>query len=264
MRCGVAFLPLVVVAAAPCGASAGAWTLADGDGLLIATAAFSGSTRAFDSKGRLLPVADWRKFELGFHIEYGFTDAVALIVEPVVEGVTVQGPPLGAYRGLESFAAGARARFAEWGDAVFSAQALAKAPGSTSTANPAVWGAEAYEAEARLLAGYSFDLAGMAGFVDGEIAYAARRGGNPGELRVDAALGLRPIENVQLLLQSFNVDTRGGGTFSYPARRWSKLQPSVVYDIAAGWSVQAGAFATIAAVNTRREQGGLLAVWRRF
>ncbi len=245
-------------------AMAGAWTLGDGEGQIIVSTAFSDSTRAFDAKGRVLPVADWRKFELGFHIEYGINDAITLIANPMIDAVTATGPPAGAFRGIESVELGARARFATWGDAVFSAQALAKIPGSKNLTNPALWGNEAYEAEGRLLAGYSFRLFDVAFFADGEIAWAARNGGNPGEARLDLTLGFRPFEKAQVLLQSFNAETTGKGNFLYPAQRWSKAQPSIVYDFADGWSAQAGLFTTIAAVNARRERGGLLAVWKKF
>ena len=45
---------------------------------------------------------------------------------------------------------------------------------------------------------------------------------------------------------------------------WTKLQPSLVYDIAPQWSVQIGGFITIAGINAGRELGPTAGVWYRF
>jgi hypothetical protein len=45
---------------------------------------------------------------------------------------------------------------------------------------------------------------------------------------------------------------------------WTKLQPSLVYDIAPQWSVQIGGFLTVAGVNAGRELGPTAGVWYRF
>ena len=245
-------------------ARAGAWAEPEGETLVIATTTFADSTRAFDASGKLLPVSDWRKFELGFNIEYGLSDRVTLLARPAVADISSAGPPTGAYRGLSSFDLGARIELARVGDAVFAAQGRARLPGASDAANTALSGMTAAEAEGRLLAGYSLTLAGRPAFVDAQLGWAARAGGNPGEARFDLTLGFRPMDRVLALLQSISAATTGAGTAAYPNQRWSKLQPSLVYEFTPGWSAQAGAFATVAAVNARREVGAILAVWRRF
>ncbi len=245
-------------------AQAGAWAQRKGATQVIATSQFSDSTRAFDLNGRLVPVVAWRKFELGVHIEYGLSPTVTLLASPVLEDVSIKGFAPGAYRGLESLEVGARIEMARLGEVVFAAQALGKIPGATNRSNTALAGATACEAEARLLAGYSFTLWDRPAFADGEIAWRARNGGNPGEARLELTIGVHLTEQAQLLMQSFNAATTGRGSPSYPDERWSKLQPSLVYEIARGLSLQAGAFITLAAVNARREQGALLAVWKTF
>jgi protein XagA len=62
---------------------AGAWLLAPGEGQAILYSSFSDTTRAFDTQGRLIPVQQYRKFELGTYIEYGLTDWLTLAVSPV-------------------------------------------------------------------------------------------------------------------------------------------------------------------------------------
>jgi hypothetical protein len=245
-------------------ALAGAWPLGEGEALVIGGGSFSDSAMAFDAKGKLLPVSSYRKFNLGLYIEYGATERVTLVAKPVLANVRSAGPPAGAYHGLEALEAGARVLFGKVGDAVFSAQATVKIPGSSDVLNPALVGSTAVEAEGRLLAGYSFQIFDRAAFVEAQAGWRAGTGGNPGEARLDLTIGARPFERVLVLLQSFNLATTGAGTWSYPNQRMSKLQPSVVFDIAAGWSVQAGAFTTIYALNARREQGLVAAVWKKF
>ena len=43
-------------------AKAGAWTLPQGKGELIVTGTFTSGERAFDARGRLVPVSEYRKF----------------------------------------------------------------------------------------------------------------------------------------------------------------------------------------------------------
>jgi len=259
-----ALLAAVAMAAGCENALAGAWTLGEGETLVIAGASFADSAAAFDLKGRLIPVSSYRKFELGVYVERGLTDSFTLIVKPSFEDVATKGPPGGAYHGFEAMEAGARLRLAQFNDLVFSAQALVKIPAASDKANPALVGATAREIEGRLLAGYSFRAFERAAFADAQIAWTARDGGNPGEARLDLTLGVQATEAVQLLLQSFNLATTGAGNVNYPAQRASKLQASVVYAFAPGWSLQGGGFATVAAQNARRESGAVAAVWRRF
>ena len=245
-------------------ARAGAWAQPEGETLVIAAASFADSTRAFDASGKLLPVSAWRKFELGFHVEYGLSERVTLLARPAVADVSSAGPPSGAYRGLSSMEFGARIELARVGDAVFATQGKVKLPGASDTGNPALSGMTAVEVEGRVLAGYSLNVGGRPAFVDAQLGWAARMGGNPGEARLDLTLGVRPFDHLLALLQSFSAATTGAGTAGYPSQRWSKLQPSLVYEFAPGWSAQAGIFATVAAVNARREQGAIAAVWRKF
>ncbi len=262
-RCVSGVVASVVVLTATF-ALAGAWPMETGQALVIATSSFSDSNMAFDPQGKLIPVSSWRKFELGFYVEYGLTDALTLIAKPTLADTASAGPPAGTYRGFQSVEAGARVLLTRLGDFMISGEGLFKAPGSTDALNQALIGATAFEAEGRLLGGVSFVLFDHPAFFDGEIAYRARNGGNPGEARLDLTLGWRPFDKVLLLLQDFSAATIGQGSFAYPAEKWSKLQPSIVYDFAPGWSAQVGGFATIAAENARIEHGALVALWRRF
>ena len=123
------------------------------------------------------------------------------------------------------------------------------------------------EVETRLLAGYGFStgprLWSLPAFVDAEAAYRSRTGEGPDEILVDLTVGLRVRPDTLLLAQSFSTlstaEEKGEASYAY-----HKVQGSVVYDLDARWSLQVGAFATVAGRNALREQGLVTAVWFRF
>lgn len=235
-----------------------------GEGQIIVTSTFTDTTRTFDAAGKLIPVDQYRKHELGVYIEYGAADWITLILKPTLTRVLKEGPPRGDYFGPGSLEAGARARLAEVNSIVFSAQALAHFPGSRDRGNPALAGDTGLEFDARLLAGAPFEVQGMHGFADAQLGWRARGGGPPDEIRVDLTAGLRPVPRLLLMLQSFNIVAPSAGAPGFPAMRQHKLQLSGVWDFEGGWALQAGLFTTIAARAARREHGFLTGVWRRF
>ena len=84
----------------------------------------------------------------------------------------------------------------------------------------------------------------------------------PNEARLDATIGVRPIPRLLILLQDFASYAPRQGTL--PCLAYSKLQPSLVYDLAPAWSVQLGFVRTIAGRGIVRETGPIVALWHRF
>ncbi len=102
-------------------------------------------------------------------------------------------------------------------------------------------------------------------FAEAQVGYRWRGGRNPDEIILDATLGVRPLPRLMLLLQGFNAvalqpDRRFGGG----RMRRHKLQPSLVWSSGEGWSLQVGAFATLAGRETPQERGLVAALWWRF
>ena len=155
-------------------------------------------------------------------------------------------------------------KIARYEDVVFSAQAVAHVAGSHNRDNPALIGNTGNEFDFRVLAGMPFAIADFPGFVDVQLGYRFRRDGPPNELRLDMTLGVRPFERLLLMLQSFNIVAPAAGAAGYPAMRQHKLQASAVLDFGKAYSVQAGAFTTVAARNARHEYGLISGVWYRF
>lgn len=245
------------------GGRAAAFLEPEGQGQVIVTTSFTDSANAFDAAGRLVPVASYRKFELNAWMDYGLTDKLTLVFVPSADDIAGSGNPGSTYRGLGMTEAGVRMAIAQTESTIFSFQATGLAPGSFNKTNPALAGDNAFESDARLLYGASFQLGGLSSFVDVETGYRWHEIG-PGEIRADLTFGIRPIPKLQLLAQSFNIVSVGPGLAYAPNFRSDKLEASAVYDFAENWSAQLGAFATVAAENARRERGLITAVWYRF
>jgi hypothetical protein len=94
------------------------------------------------------------------------------------------------------------------------------------------------QADARLLIGRSFTLLGFPAFSSIEIGYRSP-GGFGHEIRADATLGIRPMEKVLVLLQTFNISALHAAPL-YPTRS-NKIALSAVYDVTpSSISVQVG------------------------
>jgi hypothetical protein len=234
-----------------------------GQGEVIVTTSFTDSANAFDASGRLVPVASYRKFELTAWTDYGLTDWLTLIVVPSADDIVNSSNPTSTYRGPGMTEAGLRVPVVQAGSTILSVQATGLVPGSFDKTDPALAGYDSFESDARLLYGTSFELSGLSSFLDVEAGYRWHEIG-PGEVRADLTFGIRPIPNVQLLAQSFNIISVGPGVPWSPNLRSDELEASAVYDFAKGWSAQLGVLATVAAINARREQGLVTAVWYRF
>lgn len=256
-----AALACLVVALGAGEASCGAWLTPPGEGQIIAGAAFSGSTRAFDRRGRLIPVPSYQKFELGGYLEYGLTETVTLVAAPAYDRVR-QPAPAPSTNSLGESGAGARVGLFQGNGLVVSAQALALTPGlafNGAVATPR----RAASLDLRGLAGYGFSLGAIPAFVGVEAGYRFYAGGQPGGWRFDFVLGARPAERLMILFQGFGA-LQTASSPDFPSSGWEKLQLSFVYDFAERWSIQAGGFYTVVGRNAGRELGPVAALWWRF
>lgn len=242
-----ALLLLILVGSVP-PARADAFLEPVGSAKLIVAGRLETSGRAWDASGKLRPVAAYRKFTLSATAEYGVTDDLTLITR--ADGGLTRGD--GA---AQQGALGVGARYALWrgADTIVSAEAFAAA-GADADAPPGA--RDTAFADARLAIGRSFTIAGLGAFAT--LSAGERVTSGRSEHRLDATLGVRVMESVLLLAQSFNRWSSGGEVRSH------KMQGSVVWSVTPAWSVQAGLYATAAGRAQGSQHGGLLAVWRRF
>ena len=241
----------------------GAFLQRPGMVLAIQELNFSGSLHAFDAHGRVIPVPAYRKFTLQTSLEYGALEWLTLLGHLESVSVYTQGPPGAFYRGLGMSELGARLQLwrSKDEDLVFSAQSLLRLP-MARQGNPAAAGMTAVETDFRLMAGVSFDVGDRPGFWSVEAGVRQRGGLEPDERRLELAAGLFMFDLLQAIAQGFHVFTPR--TALAPASQSHKAQLSLLFNPGRPWSVQVGAFRTLAGVNARRESGWLIAFWRRM
>ncbi|WGJ16230.1 hypothetical protein QEV83_08325 [Methylocapsa sp. D3K7] len=239
----------------------GAWLLPSGYGQLITYSAFSETTLAFDAHGNLIAIPASRKFEVGSYLEYGLTDWLTVIAAPAYD--RVQTPLPGQfYNGLGESEIAVKAGLYRTDTAIISVQAGLRTPGASFDSLGPLEVRRATSVDLRGLAGRNCVIAGMEGFIEAQGGYRIYAEKQPGEWRIDLTSGLRPMPRLLMLLQSFISISNGPGQFGHIS--WTKLQPSIVYDLAPQWSLQIGGFLTVAGENAGRELGPTAGVWYRF
>ncbi|NDV86199.1 hypothetical protein GTW51_05730 [Aurantimonas aggregata] len=257
-------LALILVAAIrPTGALAGAWTLAEGTGQAIVTGLYATADSIFDAQSNVTERPDFEKGTVSLLLEYGLTDRLTLVGTGEFGGER-DGDPPAARPALFDASLGARLALFEDSGVVVSGQLSgrlerAQAVGGDEGFAGLDWTAP--QIEPRLLAGYGFSLGDYPAFVDTQAGYRLALGDGPDEVRLDVNFGIRPWDDILLLAQGFSTISAGGDGASYA---YHKAQGSLVYDLNDRWSLQAGAFATVAGHNALRERGLISAVWYRF
>ena len=194
----------------PSAALAGAWTLPENFGQLLAIGTASRAEKAFDDNGTAQTTPRYSKVELQALMEYGVTDWLTAILSPGMQHVAV-GPPTDAHRtGFGTSELGARVRLWQ-GDFpggrswVVSGQATVRIPGTFDANNPAAVGYTGFETDLRVLFGTGFALGAWPAFIDLQLGQRFRSGGPPNETRIDVTFGVRPAPQWLVLAQSFNV-----------------------------------------------------------
>ena len=262
-RAAFTILLLTGVALRSHGARAGAFNQEEGKGQVIVTGMFSTADQGYDVTGKLTAASRFQKTDATALVEYGFTNWLMGIVKPSLVDWRLSGAPSASYAGLGTTEVGAQAQLYRQGPFAFAVQAMARIPGAPDSANLALQGNTRVEEELRALAGYGFQLGSWTSFANAEIGYRWRNG-PPSEWHGDFTLGVRPVEKVMLMLQSFNTISESSTSLIFPRNSLSKLQGSVVYDFTKAISGQIGVFDSIAGENALKERGVIAAVWYRF
>lgn len=240
----------------------GAWTEPQGHGQVIVTTTASRANDAFDGGGHINSTPRYQKLEAEALVEYGFTDRLTGILGPGFQHIDIAPPADAARTGAGYTEAGARFRFLQGKDWVFSGQGLVRVPGTSNTGNPAAIGYTSLEFDARLLFGANLTIAGRPSFANLELAQRFRDGA-PDEFRADATLGVGIAPRWTVVAQSFTVIAESG-TATFPAYNYSKVQLSIVYALAKDWSLQLGGFSTVLGHNALQENGLVAGLGYRF
>lgn len=282
MRAFVVFLCAFYWLCAAPAARAGAWLYPEGKGQLILTTTFANARNAYDANGRLVKTPSYRKFEARAYLEHGVADWLTFVAEGgamsfrdapapadhlnllIMEAkaglpLTVRAPPGTTYEGFGLGAAGARLRLLAFGDYAFSLEGGVRA--ASAEARRFLDMRDLTQLDVRLLAGRSFELFGMTGFVDAQLGLRTR-GQNGDEIRMDLAAGIRPMDGLMLMAQSFSAAAPRGGVATFVAAQ--KFQLSGVYDLTPAVSLQIGGVTALSGVNSPAERGLVSALWWRY
>jgi len=244
-------------------ATASAFLMPPGEGEIITTTVFSGTARAFDGHGNVIPVRSYQKFEIGTYIDYGVTDWLTFVATPSIDRIHTGDPRTAV--GVGDSALGARAALYRAPGVAISLQGLIRPPLTLETdpMTKSFTHSSSWSGELRLLFGYSTALFGYDMFADLGLGYRWNDQITPDEWRADLTLGLHATPKFMLLAQTFVAISNGHSAIN-PSYYWDKGALSGVYALSPVWSVQAGGFATLAGRNAGREIGPFAGLWYRF
>jgi hypothetical protein len=243
---------------------AGAWTPEQGHGEVIVTTFFEQASVAYNQAGQITPTSLYRSGQATAYVAYGVTDWLAAIIRPGVQSSSLDAPASQNFTGLGDSEIAAQARVWRDDSTVISALAGVRAPTTGGATNSWLQGPNRPEYDLRLLLGHNLTLAGLSGFVDFSAGYRFVGGTAPNEGHFDASFGLYATPDLLVLAQSFNTITGASVSPNTPQWAQAKAPLSLVYRLSGEWRVQGGGFVTLAGQNAYRENGLLLALWRKF
>lgn len=222
---------------------AGAWTPEEGHGEIVVTTLFDQANVAFDQAGRFTPTPQYRSLQASS---------------------SLGAPDNQRFTGLGDSEIGLQARLWRNDSAVLSGAVQARLPTSAGAANSWLPGTPHADFDFRLLLGKNVSVGPLPGFIEIQAACRLRGGPAPDEARADLTFGVYVTPRLMVLAQSFNIVSGPSDRPDFPRLSQSKAQFSLVYSLNKDWRAQAGGFTTLAGTSAYRENGGLVAFWRRF
>ena len=244
-------------------ANAGAWSYDNGEGQVIATVVLARADAQFDAFGDESP-AEFYKIETSLYWEHGLTDKWTFVLQPTLQDVSFD-TTAGSenYLGLGPTEIALRRTLWQSDKTVLSTQGGVIFAGGGENIPDRSLGEGGTDYEARLLLGRSLLFGETRGFAEIQAGYRARSDDLPNEWRLDASLGIRPVENIQLMGQVFAIQSEEA---TFPNRQYQsvKLQTSLVWDRTLGTSYQFGLYQTVAGETIVKETGLLLSMWERY
>lgn len=256
---------LAAFALLPSSARAGAFTLEPGETKFFATAQLTTGDEYFDRRGKTRPRGRYSKYDYQLYGEYGALDGLTMFGSSGFQKVKLKDGATFEREGLGRSELGARVRLFQRDDWIVSAQGSAIIAGAKDSGKLAVVGEADDQADFRGLVAHSFQAFGKPAFVDFGAGYRVRGGDPADEVRVDATFGVRPLDRLLLLAQSFNQvgTSRWSGPFALK-QRIHKLQFGAIYDLTGNLSVIAAGLFSPFGRDTLNERGGTIGLGLRF
>lgn len=232
----------------------------------ISSVAYDSAEQAFDDEGNAVLVADFEKFEVSDFIEWGVTQRLTLVAQPVVQTVTMREPggEVETATGFASSQLGARFLLAEAFGGVMSVQGAVVAPGVVENVINARLGEGGAASDLKLLAGRGWGGEARGVYVDAQAGYRWRYDDYPGEARFDATVGVRASPRWMMVAQSFSMWREAEPQLLFPESRSHKAQVSLVHRLNDTWSFQVGGYGSYAGRNVVEERAVFTSLWMRF
>lgn len=257
-------LSAAVALCVPAAAHAQAFVQEKGEGRVIISGIYSVSDKAFDNKGHVVDINDYRQAQVYFNAEYGLTDDLTLLFTPSLRDINIKNEPQRNETGFQFVDFGARYRIAEIGSTHVSLQGKVRIPVEPYRDTLAQVSTEGTEFDLRAQVGHGFQIGGHDAFVIGDAGYTFRGKAPPNEFHADVIFGYRPAPRFLLLANLYSTFSDGKGRDGFPSYRYHNLFLSGVYDINKTVSLHLGGLMTLDGKNALRERGLLIGAWVHF
>ena len=247
------------------GARAGAFTLEPGETKLFLQGLYSGGDRYFDRKGKLRSRGDYKKYDLQLFAEHGALDGLTVFGSTALQKIRAEDGKTYERKGLGRSEIGARARLWTDGQWIVSAQTSAVFAGAKAGGGLVVTGETDDQLDVRGLVARSFEIFGRQAFVDVAGGYRFRSGDPANEVRIDASFGVRPVERLLVLTQSFNQIGTARWRGPFPLKqRIHKLQAAALFDLSESLQLIGAAFFSPDGRDALDETGATIGIGVKF
>lgn len=121
-----------------------------------------------------------------------------------------------------------------------------------------------FEIEIRALHGRDLILSPVKAFAAGEVGFRRRFGGDAGQVRADALIGIEPSSDWLVLLEAQSITSLRNEDPGFVDYDLYKGQVTVVWRKSRRWSVAAGARKELSARNISPGTAGFIGLWSEF
>ncbi len=257
---------LLVMAALPGMARAGAWPQPEGGGQVVLNALpFQTRLQGYNRAGQPSGTGTDQRLETSIYWEHGLTDRFTVGMQPRLQAIWMHDQS-GSSRNLGMAEEKAFARYTLWrGDwNVVSVQGQVGIPGLAQNRLPRLAEPNA-SYEIRAMYGHAFELpAGLSGFFDLQAAFNYRAGSPADEMTYKVTGGIRVAPGWLVMGQTVSTiglrNARGTG----PDYSIHRALLSLVVDLAPQWQIEVGYLRELGGRRAALGQGVLGALWYRY
>jgi hypothetical protein len=262
--CIVLLALVLLLVSQPVGAAA--WLQPEDHWQAIASAVYTDARHSFGDGARPGSPTLFQRGLLQTDTAYGWDDDLTLLLRTETANVHVHNAASRQNALSNAVEVGARYRLGDGvltGYDVVSVEGMARAAGAFNFSVSANGHAGGEGGGLRLLYGAPLGLFGRDGFLDVELGQRWLTRARPDETVLDLTAGLWLSPSTMFMLQSFNLISGPAGA-PYMRFRSHKVQISHVWRWSPRFSLQSGAYFSLAGANALEESGMVISLWANF